>query len=127
MTGWQSASSIRVVGRWSVLRLTGELDIESVPVVEELLVRLLTLEKPVVVIDLREVTFFDCALLGVLCRTRAGVLAAGGRFAVLCTRPWALKIMRLADLLEAFGPVASLADLADLDALDSSPGRGSRA
>ncbi|MFI1183975.1 STAS domain-containing protein [Streptomyces sp. NPDC020799] len=127
MTEWQSASHIRVVGRWGVLRLTGELDIESVPEVERLLVRLLALEKPVVVMDLREVTFFDCAILGVMCRARTGVLAAGGRFAVLCTRPWALKVMRLADLLEVFAPVASLTDLADLDALDGGPDRGSRA
>lgn len=127
MTEWQSASCIRVVGRWGVLRLSGELDIGSVPEIEELLVRLLALEKPVVVLDLREVTFFDCVILGLMCRARRGVLAAGGRFAVLCTRPWALKVMRMAELLDVFAPVASLTDLADLDALDGSPGKGSRA
>ncbi|MGX8906866.1 anti-sigma factor antagonist [Streptomyces netropsis] len=118
MTQWQGEARIRVVGRWGVLELTGEVDIAAVPEIEELLMRLMALGKPVVVVDLRAVTFFDCAILGVLYRARAGLLATGGGFEVLCTRPWALKVMRMAGLLDVFRPVASLTDVADLDALD---------
>ncbi|MEV4872704.1 anti-sigma factor antagonist [Streptomyces syringium] len=118
MTQWQGEARIRVVGRWGVLELAGEVDIAAVPEIEKLLMRLMALGKPVVVVDLRAVTFFDCAILGVLYRARAGLLATGGGFEVLCVRPWALKIMRMAGLLDVFRPVASLTDVADLDALD---------
>ncbi|MET9642425.1 STAS domain-containing protein [Streptomyces syringium] len=118
MTQWQGEARIRVVGRWGVLELAGEVDIAAVPEIEELLMRLMALGKPVVVVDLRAVTFLDCAILGALYRARAGLLATGGGFEVLCTRPWALKVMRMAGLLDVFRPVASLTDVADLDALD---------
>ncbi|MFF7731101.1 STAS domain-containing protein [Streptomyces sp. NPDC008001] len=118
---------IRVVGRWGVLELAGEIDVAAVPSLEELLLQLVALGKPVVVIDLREVGFFDCSVLGALFRARSGVLASGGRFAVLCVRPWALKVMHMAELLDDFRPVATLADLADLDALDNGRRKGSRA
>ncbi|MBB5122782.1 hypothetical protein AF335_21870 [Streptomyces eurocidicus] len=127
MTEWQGAARIRVVGRWGVLELAGEADVAAVPEMEALLLRLVALGKPVVVVDLRQVTFFDCAVLGALYRARGGVLAAGGAFEVLCTRPWALKVMRVAGLLEVFRPVASLTDLADLEDLDGSPRKGTRA
>ncbi|MEU8551138.1 STAS domain-containing protein [Streptomyces roseoverticillatus] len=118
---------IRVEGRWGMLELAGELDIAAVPAVEELLLQLVALGTPVVVIDLREVTFFDCSVLGAMYRARAGVLASGGCFAVLCVRPWALKIMHMAELLDVFQPVATLVDLADLDSLDNGRRRGARA
>ncbi|MBF6045131.1 anti-sigma factor antagonist [Streptomyces sp. NRRL B-1677] len=118
---------IRVKGRWAVLELAGELDIAAVPAVEELLLQLVAPGAPVVVIDLREVTFFDCSVLGALYRARAGVLASGGCFAVLCVRPWALKIMHMAELLDVFRPVAALVDLADLDSLDNGRRRDARA
>ncbi|GGR52372.1 STAS domain-containing protein [Streptomyces netropsis] len=127
MTQWQGEARIRAVGRWGVLELTGEVDIAAVPETEALLMRLMALGKPVVVVDLRAVTFFDCAVLGALYRARAGQLAAGGGFEVLCVRPWALKIIRMAGLLEVFRPVASLTDLADLDALDGTRHGSSKA
>ncbi|ARZ69342.1 hypothetical protein SMD11_3723 [Streptomyces albireticuli] len=110
-----------------MLELAGEADVAAVPEMESLLLQLVALGRPVVVVDLRQVTFFDCAVLGALYRARGGVLAAGGSFEVLCTRPWALKVMRVAGLLEVFRPVASLTDLADLEALQDSPHKGSRA
>lgn len=118
MTQWQGEARIRTVGRWGVLELTGEVDIAAVPKTEALLMRLRALGKPVVVVDLRAVTFFDCAILGVLYRARSELLAAGGGFEVLCARPWALKVMHMAGLLEVFRPTASLTDLAGLDAPD---------
>ncbi|MEU7105078.1 STAS domain-containing protein [Streptomyces stramineus] len=127
MTEWQGEARIHTVGRWGVLELAGEVDVAAVPRIESLLLQLIALGKPVVVVDLRRVTFFDCAVLGAMYRARAGLLANGGGFEVLCTRPWALKVMSMAGLLDVFRPVASLTDVADLDSLDGSPHRGSRA
>ncbi|MFD7238855.1 STAS domain-containing protein [Streptomyces syringium] len=115
MTQWQGEARIRTVGRWGVLELTGEIDIAAVPETEALLARLMALGKPVVVVDLRAVTFFDGAVLGVLSRARTELLATGRGFEVLCVRPWALKVIRMAGLLEVFRPAASLTDLAGLD------------
>ncbi|MEU1820087.1 STAS domain-containing protein [Streptomyces roseifaciens] len=127
MAEWQGTARIRAVGRWSVLELAGEIDLAAVPEAEALLARLLVKEQPAVVVDLIEVTFFDCALLGLLSRGRTRVLGAGGSFDVLCIRPWSLRLLRVAGLLEVFCPVASLADLADLDALGGRRPRGARA
>ncbi|MEU0783247.1 STAS domain-containing protein [Streptomyces sp. NPDC006173] len=51
-----------------------------------------------VVVDLRPVEFLDCAGLGVLCRTRRRVLEREGRLALVCVRPWHLRIIKAAGL-----------------------------
>ncbi|MET7938856.1 anti-sigma factor antagonist [Streptomyces sp. NPDC005302] len=51
-----------------------------------------------VVVDLRPVEFLDCAGLGVLCRTRRRVIEREGRLALVCVRPWHLRILRAAGL-----------------------------
>jgi len=64
-----------------------------------------------VIVDLRQVEFFDCALLGLLCRARRRTLERGGRLAVVCARPWHLRILRALGLGEVFQPFATVQDV----------------
>ncbi|WP_116213067.1 STAS domain-containing protein [Streptomyces olivoreticuli] len=63
-----------------------------------------------VVIDLRQVQFMDCTTLTLLCRARRRAVEGGGSFALICTRPWHLRILKAAELHTVLRPVATLDD-----------------
>ncbi|MFF1379524.1 STAS domain-containing protein [Streptomyces sp. NPDC058308] len=54
------------------------------------------------IVDLRPVTFLDCATLGLLCRTRRRAGQRDGRLALVCVRPWHLRILHAAGLGKHF-------------------------
>lgn len=62
------------------------------------------------IVDLRPVTFLDCATLGLLCRARRRALEYDGRMALVCVRPWHLRIFDILDLAELFEPRATVRD-----------------
>jgi anti-sigma B factor antagonist len=124
MTDLAIASRVHVRGRWHVVELAGELDCASVSDAERVLRRFPLRTGDAVVVDLLGVTFFDCAALHLLSRTRIRVLARGGTFHVVCAGAWPRRILRLGGLLDVFRPVASTAELAIEDeAVRASPDR----
>ncbi|MCQ4041288.1 STAS domain-containing protein [Streptantibioticus rubrisoli] len=90
------------VGRVLVAELHGEVDFASGPAVAGRLDRLTARRRPLLVLDLRPVTFIDCAGLAVLCRARRRVRVRGGRLALVIHDPRVLRVLDLVGLSTAF-------------------------
>jgi anti-sigma B factor antagonist len=90
------------VGRVLVAELHGEVDFASGPAVAGRLDRLTARRRPLLVLDLRPVTFIDCAGLAVLCRARRRVRIRGGRLALVIHDPRVLRVLALVGLSKAF-------------------------
>ncbi|MCZ4124554.1 anti-sigma factor antagonist [Streptomyces sp. H39-S7] len=97
-----------VRGEFTVVELRGEIDVSTI---EEISARVSAVtESPgaLVVVDLRPIQFFDCAALTLLVRTRRRLLEHDGWMGLVCTHPWHLRVLRLADLTRNLRPVASV-------------------
>ncbi|MFM9442481.1 STAS domain-containing protein [Streptomyces acidiscabies] len=86
----------------TVVTLRGELDLLAVIALGPALDDLTTGPRPDVVLDLRPVTFLDCCGLGLLCRARNRVHAAGGRLRLTGPGPGFTRLLRHAGLSDAF-------------------------
>ncbi len=86
----------------TVVTLCGELDLLAVTALGPALDDLTTGPRPDVVLDLRPVTFVDCCGLGLLCRARNRVRAAGGRLRLTVPGPRFVRLLRHAGLGDAF-------------------------
>jgi anti-sigma B factor antagonist len=69
---------VRVVDGLTLLTVGGELDLASVPALRHGLSRSAAATRPDVAVDLRQVTFLDCSILGVLLEASERARAAGG-------------------------------------------------
>ncbi|MCT9089024.1 STAS domain-containing protein [Streptomyces sp. ASQP_92] len=69
-----------------------------------------------VIVDLRTVEFFDCAVLTLLCRAHRRVREREGHLGVVCVRPWHRRIL-MAGRLDAFLQPARTVEEAALSAL----------
>jgi anti-sigma B factor antagonist len=80
-----------------VVRVFGEVDIVTAPVLQRHLESAIGSGRPTVVIDLAETTFLDARGVGALVNARKRVTAAGGRMVI--RRPPALvrRVLELAD------------------------------
>ncbi|WP_416959027.1 STAS domain-containing protein [Streptomyces sp. Agncl-13] len=94
----------------TVVELHGTIDLSSIPEIQAHTDAATIRSGVRVVVDLRPVEFLDCSTLGLLCRTRRRALERDGRLAVVCVRPWHLRILKAAGLLTLFEPVATLED-----------------
>ncbi|MFF7278120.1 anti-sigma factor antagonist [Streptomyces griseorubiginosus] len=94
--------TVRTVAGTTTVTLHGELDLRTaIP----LTVQLDTLTSgpcPDLVLDLRPLSFIDCAGLRVLCRTQNRVRARHGRLRLITTDDGFLRILRAAGLRDAF-------------------------
>ncbi|MFH8464930.1 STAS domain-containing protein [Streptomyces sp. NPDC017991] len=95
----------------TVTEIHGVTDLSTVPEIRVHIDAVTAPHGAQVIVDLRHVEFFDCALLGLLCRARRRTLERGGRLAVVCVRPWHLRIIRAAGLGEVFQPFATVQDV----------------
>jgi anti-anti-sigma factor len=96
-----------LAGGRAVVRLSGELDLATAPLLEDALSMLLSAARVDIVVDAGDVTFCDCAALGVLVRTDRRLRASGGRIRLL--RPCrslrrVLAITALEDVLADTAP-----------------------
>ncbi|MEU3844369.1 STAS domain-containing protein [Streptomyces sp. NPDC028635] len=102
----------RVVGGTTLVEVRGDLDMLTAPSLAARLDELTAGRRPDVVLDLRGVSFIDCAGLGVLCRARNRVLARWGRLRLVSDDPGFLRILRYARLADVFeihaGPLVAL-------------------
>ncbi|QTE02426.1 STAS domain-containing protein [Streptomyces cyanogenus] len=93
---------VRAVGGTSVVELYGEIDILTAPSVMSCLDDLTACARPDLVVDLRAVSFIDCAGLGLLCRARSRVRERGGRLRLVSGSLRLLRIMNAVGLGDAF-------------------------
>lgn len=91
----------------TVLELRGEIDIvaavEIIPHLDAVTGR----PEARVVIDLRQVEFFDCSGLRLLYRARQRVLDRGGQLGLVCTHPLTLRMLKVTGLARLLPPASS--------------------
>ncbi|WP_330340208.1 STAS domain-containing protein [Streptomyces sp. NBC_00557] len=88
----------RAANGTTVVELRGEIDILTAPSLGARLDGLTAVVLPDLVVDLRAVSFIDCAGLGVLCRARNRVMERHGRLRVVTDSNQFLRILRGAGL-----------------------------
>ena len=93
---------------WSVVALSGEIDMATSPELRERLHALLSEGRSNLVIDLDEVGFLDSTALGVLIGTMKRARAAGGDVRLVCTQPRVAKVLEITRLDQAFGTYTSV-------------------
>lgn len=93
---------------FTVLEFRGEIDIvgamEILPSLDQVTGR----PGARIVIDLRQVEFFDCSGLRLLFRARQRVLERDGRLHLVCTHPLTLRILRVTGLNRLLPPQPTL-------------------
>ncbi|KUL77978.1 anti-anti-sigma factor [Streptomyces sp. NRRL WC-3605] len=93
------------------MALRGEIDLSTATSLMMRLDALTSAPSPDLVLDLRGVTFIDCAGLGVLCRVRNRVRAREGRLRLVSESARFRRMLRLADLGGAFEVASRLPDV----------------
>jgi anti-sigma B factor antagonist len=101
--------SVDDLGRVTVVRVQGEVDVATAPRMGETVNRLLA-RRQRVVLDLRDVDFMDLHGLAVMVRATRHARADGGSFAI--ARP-AFCVRRLVELVHAEGDLRILPDGSD--------------
>ncbi|MFD4878181.1 STAS domain-containing protein [Streptomyces sp. NPDC058420] len=91
-------SSERVIAGTTVVALSGEIDLLTAQPLSARLDMLTADPHPDLVLDLRTVSFVDCAGLGVLCRAQNRTAARGGRLRFVTGSTGFLRILRHAQL-----------------------------
>ena len=89
-------------GGWTVLAVTGELDMATAPAVRERLHGLLAAGHDRLIVDLGEVGFLDSTALGVLVGLLKRVRTQGGDLRLVCNQPRVLKVFEITRLDQAF-------------------------
>ncbi|QKV92620.1 STAS domain-containing protein [Streptomyces sp. NA02950] len=93
---------VRVLGGVTVAEVAGELDIFAAGRIAARLESLAQVRCPDLVLDLRPVTFLDCAGLSLMCRLRNRVLEREGRLRLVIDDPRFLRLLRMVRLDDAF-------------------------
>ncbi|MET9390605.1 STAS domain-containing protein [Streptomyces sp. NPDC006624] len=96
----------RAGGGPAVVTLRGEIDLLTAPELRSRLDSLTAVPCPDLVLDLRPVSFIDCAGLGVLCRARNRVLARKGRLRLVTDSACVRRTLRGAGLAGVFEVLA---------------------
>jgi anti-sigma B factor antagonist len=80
-----------------LVRVLGEIDIVTAPVLQRHLESAIGSGRPTIVIDLEETTFLDARGVGVLVGARKRVTSAGGRLVIRRPPPLVRRVLELAD------------------------------
>ncbi|GAA2347234.1 STAS domain-containing protein [Streptomyces violaceusniger] len=112
---------VHALGGVTVAEIAGELDICAVGRIVARLDSLVQVRCPDLILDLRPVTFLDCAGLSLLCRLRNRVLERDGRLRLVISDPRFLRLLRMVRLDDAF---EVLEDLTPAIAGAAGPGTG---
>ncbi|MFJ5309735.1 STAS domain-containing protein [Streptomyces sp. NPDC088350] len=95
-------STERVIAGTTVMALRGEIDLLTGQRLSARLDMLTAGSCPDLVLDLRALSFVDCAGLGVLCRAQNQTAARGGRLRLVTGQTGFLRIVRHARLSDVF-------------------------
>ena len=87
---------------WTVLTVSGEIDIATAPSLRERLHALLADDKRRLVIDLDDVGFLDSTALGVLVGALKRARMEDGEVRIACAQPRVLKVFEITRLDSAF-------------------------
>jgi anti-sigma B factor antagonist len=101
---------VTTLGRWTVVAIAGELDVQSAPRVRAEIIDLVRDGACDLVLDLDEVTFIDSTGLGVLIGTLKRVRSMGGDLRVVATCDPTLRLLRLTGLHRVLAPYETAAD-----------------
>lgn len=89
-------------GNWSVLAVTGEVDVATAPAMRERLVSLVADGNVHLIVDLSPVDFIDSTGLGVLVGTLKRVREADGELALVIPQERILKLFDITGLSKIF-------------------------
>jgi anti-sigma B factor antagonist len=87
---------------WTVLAVSGELDMATAPAVRERLHGLLAEGHEKLIVDLDNVGFLDSTALGVLVGVLKRVRTQDGDLRLVCNQPRVLKVFEITRLDQAF-------------------------
>ncbi|MFE9612229.1 anti-sigma factor antagonist [Streptomyces sp. NPDC006012] len=104
----------------TVLEFHGEIDIAVADELAPRLDRVTDRRGARIVIDLRNIEFFDCSGLRLLYRARTRVLDHGGTLHLVCTQPLTLRVLRVTGLARLLPPRPTLE--AVLEQPETAPG-----
>jgi anti-sigma B factor antagonist len=107
---------VREEGEWTVLAVSGEIDIATAPGLREKLHSLLAEGRLQLIVDLDEVTFLDSTALGVLVGVLKRARTEGGEVRIVCNQPRVRKVFEITRLDSAFDMCSSVEDAAKGDA-----------
>jgi len=102
--------SERVIAGTTVVELRGEIDLLTAQPLSARLDMLTAGPRPDLVLDLRALSFIDCAGLGVLCRAQNRTAAHAGRLRLVTGDTGFLRILRHARLADVFEIHSRLSD-----------------
>ena len=89
-------------GSWPMLRVSGEVDIQTSPILEQHLARVLDQGSTSIVIDLAEVTFLDSTGLSVLVAGLKRCQGSGGDLRVASPQPNVRRVLEVTGLADVF-------------------------
>lgn len=91
-----------------MIQFYGEIDLASAPEVRLRLDAVTARDRPRLIVDLRPTGFFDSSAMEELRRALQRTLERGGRIALICTDPFALRVLRAEGLSSVLPPVPTL-------------------
>lgn len=94
---------------WSVLGVSGEVDVATAPRLRERLIGLVNDQHYWIVVDLDAVDFIDSTGLGVLIGALKRVRSHDGDMALVCSDPRVLNVFEITGLLAVFAVHRSVA------------------
>jgi anti-anti-sigma factor len=83
-----------------IVRVVGEIDIVTAPVLQRHLASAIASGRPTIVIDLSETTFLDARGVGVLVAARKQVGRSGGRIVIRQPPPLVRRVLEVADQID---------------------------
>ncbi|HEX2382053.1 MAG TPA: STAS domain-containing protein [Acidimicrobiales bacterium] len=101
---------VREEGEWTVLAVSGEIDIATAPSLREKLHSLLAEGRLRLIVDLDEVTFLDSTALGVLVGVLKRARTEGGELRIVCNQPRVRKVFEITRLDSAFDLCTTVED-----------------
>ncbi|MGW2813811.1 STAS domain-containing protein [Streptomyces sp. NPDC001415] len=97
---------------FTVVEVHGTVDLATAPGVQLHLDAATQPARARVIVDLRPVDFFDCAVLTLLCRAYRRIRARDGHLGVVCVRPWHRRILTAGGLDALFEPTTTIKEAA---------------
>ena len=98
---------------WTVVHITGDLDMASAPALRQVILQLLSTGARLLAVDLTAADFVDSTGLGVLVAALKRVRTHDGELVVICPEPRLRRIFELTDLVSVFGLRDSADELPD--------------
>jgi anti-sigma B factor antagonist len=96
---------------WTVVEVTGDLEMASAPALRQLVVQLLSTGARQIAVDLTAVDFLDSIGIGMLVAALKRVRTHDGELVVICPEPRLRRIFELTELVSVFGLLDSADDL----------------